>query len=167
MFRPITYAPRGRISHSFATLSASLARGSPMCQPCSSSPLFPRGCSRLWSGPATKPSSEIDMWQVVSGTANPPEWLQSASGRADGSSEGSSGRGVGVLHRGGEGLGALLRRGRVHPHDLPAVAVQVEEAARVHEAVVLGAICPAAARRERGCADRVDLLAGRHAEAVQ
>ena len=67
MFRPITYAPRGRMSHSFATLSASLARGSPMCQPCSSSPRLPRGSSRLWSGPATKPSSEIDMWQVVSG----------------------------------------------------------------------------------------------------
>src|SRR6476659_6688417 len=70
MFRPITYAPRGRMSHSFATLSASLARGSPMCQPCSSSPRLPRGFSRLWSGPATKPSSEIDMWQVVSGIAN-------------------------------------------------------------------------------------------------
>src|SRR5436190_14543403 len=70
MFRPITYAPRGRMSHSFATLSASLARGSPMCQPCSSRPRLPRGSSRLWSGPATKPSSEIDMWQVVSGTAN-------------------------------------------------------------------------------------------------
>src|SRR4051812_25178161 len=68
MFRPITYAPRGRISHSFATLSASLALGSPMCQPCSSRPRLPRGFSRLWSGPAAKPSSEIDMWQVVSGT---------------------------------------------------------------------------------------------------
>ena len=56
--------------HSFATLSASLARGSPMCQLCSSSPRLPRGASRLWSGPATKPSREIDMWQVVSGTAN-------------------------------------------------------------------------------------------------
>src|SRR5205085_5385885 len=30
-------------------------------------PRFPSGFSRLWSGPATKPSSEIDMWQVVSG----------------------------------------------------------------------------------------------------
>jgi len=28
---------------------------------------LPSGFSRLWSGPATKPSSEIDMWQVVSG----------------------------------------------------------------------------------------------------
>src|SRR5829696_2033459 len=55
MFRPITYAPRGRMSHSFATLSASLARGSPMCQPCSCRPRLPKGCSRLWSGPATKP----------------------------------------------------------------------------------------------------------------
>ena len=40
-----------------------------------------------------------------------------------------SGRGVGVLHGGRERLGALLRRRRVHPHDLPAVAVEVEEAA--------------------------------------
>ncbi len=70
MFRPITYAPRGRMSHSAATLSASLARGSPMCQPCSSRPRLPSGSSRLWSGPATKPSNEIDMWHVVSGTAN-------------------------------------------------------------------------------------------------
>ena len=61
MFRPITYAPRGRMSHSVAILSASVARGSPMCQPCSSWPRFPSGLSRLWSGPATKPSSEIDM----------------------------------------------------------------------------------------------------------
>ena len=40
-----------------------------------------------------------------------------------------SGRSVGVLHGGRERLGALLRRRRVHPHDLPAVAVEVEEAA--------------------------------------
>jgi hypothetical protein len=31
---------------------------------------LPRGSSWLWSGPATKPSNEIDMWQVVSDTAN-------------------------------------------------------------------------------------------------
>lgn len=42
---------------------------------------------------------------------------------------GGSGRAVGVLHGGRERLGALLRRRRVHPHDLPAVAVEVEEAA--------------------------------------
>src|SRR3954451_24638872 len=71
MFRPITYAPRGRMSHSVATLSASVALGSPMCQPWSSSPRFPRGSSRLWFGPATKPSSEMDMWQVVSDTEPP------------------------------------------------------------------------------------------------
>src|SRR3954467_7864505 len=69
MFRPITYAPPGRMSRPVATLSASLARGSPMCQPCSSLPRLPRGSSRLWSGPATKPSSEIDMRHVLSGTA--------------------------------------------------------------------------------------------------
>src|SRR4029453_16017809 len=45
------------------------ASGSPMCQPCSSSPRLPRGFCRLWSGPATKPSNEIDMWQGVSDTA--------------------------------------------------------------------------------------------------
>jgi hypothetical protein len=42
---------------------------------------------------------------------------------------GGSGLGVGVLHGRRERLGALLRRRRVHPHDLPAVAVEVEEAA--------------------------------------
>src|SRR3954469_19241010 len=40
-----------------------------------------------------------------------------------------SGRGVGVLHGGRERLGAPLHRRWVHPHDLPAVAVEVEEAA--------------------------------------
>src|SRR4029077_6147739 len=53
---------------------------------------------------------------------------------------GGSGRGVSVLHGGRERLGALLRRRRVHPHDLPAVAVEVEETACVHETEVLGAI---------------------------
>src|SRR3954452_15308772 len=43
---------------------------------------------------------------------------------------GGSGRGAGVLHRGRRGrLGAPLRRRRVHPHDLPAVAVEVVETA--------------------------------------
>src|SRR5437660_12889055 len=55
------------MSQPVAVASASLARSSPRCQPWSSLPRFPSGCSRLWSGPATKPSSEIDMWQVVSG----------------------------------------------------------------------------------------------------
>lgn len=32
------------------------------------------GCSRLWSSPATNPSSEIDMWQVVSGIHDPFEF---------------------------------------------------------------------------------------------
>src|SRR6478752_1643887 len=66
MFRPMTYAPRGRISQSAAVASASFARGSPICQRCSSMPPMPRPFSRLCSGPATKPSSEMDMWQVVS-----------------------------------------------------------------------------------------------------
>src|SRR3954453_16303274 len=67
MFRPMTYAPRERMSQSVAVASASLARSSPRCQAWSSRPRLPSGFSRLWSGPATKPSSEIDMWQVGSG----------------------------------------------------------------------------------------------------
>src|SRR6185312_11246560 len=74
---------------------------------------------------------------------------------------------AGVLHGGRGRVGALLRRHRVHPHDLPAVAVEVEEAARVHEAVVLGVIRLGATRCERGGGERVDLIAGRDAEAVQ
>src|SRR5271170_6096362 len=50
-----------------AVASASFARSSPRCQLWTSLPRFPSGFSRLWSGPATKPSSEIDMWQLVSG----------------------------------------------------------------------------------------------------
>src|SRR3954454_16957851 len=61
------------MSQPAAVSSASLARGSPRCQAWSSLPRFPSGCSRLWSGPATKPSSEIDMWQVVSGIRGPFE----------------------------------------------------------------------------------------------
>src|SRR5215207_10192816 len=67
------------MSQPTAVSSASLARASPRCQPWSSLPRFPSGCSRLWSGPATKPSSEIDMWQVVSGIATPPKALTIAS----------------------------------------------------------------------------------------
>ena len=60
------------MSHPVAISSASVARGSPMCHPpCTSMPRFPSGSSRLWSGPATKPSSEIDMWQVVSDISTP------------------------------------------------------------------------------------------------
>lgn len=53
--------------------------------------------------------------------------LQRAGARAEHS--GGSGRAVDVLRGGRERLGALLRRRRVHPHDLPAVAVEVKEAA--------------------------------------
>jgi hypothetical protein len=56
MFRPITYAPGGRMSHSFAALSASLALGSPICQPCSSRPACPRGPAG--SGPARRRSRQ-------------------------------------------------------------------------------------------------------------
>ena len=63
------------------------------------------------------------------GPAYPPGRLHPAATRYTGERGDGSGRGVGVLH-GGRGLfGALLRRRRIHPHDLPAVAVEVEEAA--------------------------------------
>src|ERR671921_340675 len=55
------------MSQPSAVASASFARSSPRCQLWTSLPRFPSGFSRLWSGPATKPSSEIDMWQVVRG----------------------------------------------------------------------------------------------------
>src|SRR4051812_17702381 len=54
------------MSQPAAVASASFARSSPRCQLWSSLPRFPSGFARLWSGPATKPSSEIDIWQVVS-----------------------------------------------------------------------------------------------------
>ena len=59
MFRPITYAPRGRMSHSFAALSVSLARGSPICQPCSSRPRLPRGSCE--TGPARRRSRQATL----------------------------------------------------------------------------------------------------------
>src|SRR5215210_5751235 len=58
------------MSQPSAVASASFARSSPRCQLWTSLPRFPSGFSRLWSGPATKPSSEIDMWQVVRGIAS-------------------------------------------------------------------------------------------------
>src|SRR5689334_5103476 len=63
------------MSQPVAVASASLARSSPRCQVWSSRPRLPSGSSRLWSGPATKPSSEIDMWQVVSGIGALPRWF--------------------------------------------------------------------------------------------
>src|SRR3954466_3067527 len=71
------------MSQPAAVSSASLARSSPRCQRRSSLPRFPSGRPRRWSGPATKPSSEIDMWQAVSGIATPPKALTiSSSGAA-------------------------------------------------------------------------------------
>src|ERR671922_239864 len=60
------------MSQPAAVLSASLTRSSPRCQACSSLPRLPSGSSRLCSGPATKPSSEIDIWHVVSCTNTLP-----------------------------------------------------------------------------------------------
>jgi hypothetical protein len=59
----------------------------------------------------------------------PARRLPPAATRPTGERGDRSGRGVGVLHGGRELPGALLRRRRIHPHDLPAVAVEVEEAA--------------------------------------
>src|SRR4051794_23358863 len=110
------------MSQPTAVSSASLARSSPRCQPCSSLPRFPSGCSRLWSGPATKPSSEIDMWQVVSGIATPSEGVEIASSgprssrrRGAGGARGS--RGDLLSEEGGEPVeqqaGAVLALGRI------------------------------------------------------
>src|SRR5690242_3140414 len=66
----------------------------------------------------------------------------------------------------GEGLGALLDRGLVHPHDLPVMPVEVLEAAAVHEAVVLRRITIGVAARGRDIGQRgVDMLAAVAAEA--
>src|SRR6195952_3617592 len=70
------------MSHPVAISSASFARGSPMCHRCTSTPRLPSGSSRLWSGPATKPSSESDIWQVVS-VIGTPKWLRVAIGFGD------------------------------------------------------------------------------------
>src|ERR1700685_2489787 len=66
------------MSQPSAVASASFARSSPRCQLWTSPPRLPSGFSRLCSGPATKPSSEIDMWQVVSGMAS-SRWLRFGS----------------------------------------------------------------------------------------
>src|SRR6476469_10933204 len=59
------------MSQPAAVLSASVARSSSRCQLCNSIPRLPSGSSRLCSGPATKPSSEIDIWHVVSCMKHP------------------------------------------------------------------------------------------------
>ena len=69
--------------------------------------------------PAEQPLGPV---RVLSPACSRP--TQHTGERGDG-----SGRGVGVLHGGRELPGALLRRRRIHPHDLPAMAVEVEEAA--------------------------------------
>jgi transposase len=74
-------------------------------------------------GPATWPVACCSCHEQANAHAEPIPW------RCSRRLSGGSGRGVGVLHGGRERLGALLRRRRVHPHDLPAVAVEVEEAA--------------------------------------
>jgi hypothetical protein len=51
--------------------------------------------------------------------------------------------------------------------NLPAVAVEVEEASRVHEAVVLRVVVVLAVRGRRGICDRVGLVRTGHAEAEE
>src|SRR4051795_12115139 len=101
------------MSQPAAVLSASLARSSPRCQRWTSLPPLPSGWSRLWSGPATKPSSEIDMWQVVSDIGTPLKALTMASGAAG--ARGSRGDLFG--EEGGEPVeqqaGAVLALGRI------------------------------------------------------
>src|SRR3954452_4365148 len=111
------------MSHPTAVSSASLARSSPRCQAWSSLPRLPSGCSRLWSGPATKPSSEIDMWQVVSGIATlsiDVDDLQAAARRSTGrrGADGARGsRGDLLAEEGGEPVeqqaGAVLALRRI------------------------------------------------------
>src|SRR3954454_10068415 len=131
MFRPMTYAPRGRMSQSVAVASASLARSSPRCQAWSSRPRLPSGFSRLWSGPATKPSSEIDMWHVVSGIGVLSVSLRLASGVRGRAFRLGSDRGwpmeprqldpavaVRGSHHGDVGTDAVEPHGLVHPRPL-------------------------------------------------
>ena len=71
MLRPITYAPRadaGLLGRDVGLVSALVAQV-PGVQPhaADAEPL-----SRLWSGPATNPSSEIDIWHVVSCIGSSP-----------------------------------------------------------------------------------------------
>jgi hypothetical protein len=71
MLRPITVAPRFDRASS---TTAELGDASPPCMPCSlrhassaiahsciCSPPMPSGSSRLWPGPATNPSSDIEI----------------------------------------------------------------------------------------------------------
>ena len=56
MFRPMMYAPAEQIASRLGRVARS---GSSNIHRCSASPPTPSGCSRSWSGPAMKPSSEI------------------------------------------------------------------------------------------------------------
>jgi hypothetical protein len=61
MFRPMTTAPTF-LFHRFAySASASLPPRAAKAHSCSDSPPSPSGFSRLWFGPAMKPSIEIEM----------------------------------------------------------------------------------------------------------
>src|SRR3954451_25298232 len=110
------------MSQPAAVSSDSLARSSPRCQLWSSLPRFPSGCSRLWFGPATKPSSEIDMWQVGSGIATLSKALTIASGsprstRRPGADGARGSRGDLLTEEGGEPVeqqaGAVLALRRI------------------------------------------------------
>src|SRR4051812_38106200 len=105
MLRPLTEGPRGRINQLWAVRSAG-STTSPRCQAWTCMPPTPSGFSRLWLGPAAKPSSEMDMWHVVkvmesqTGTdreTHRRDSLQRCSSDASGRSHPvSSGRPIGV-----------------------------------------------------------------------
>src|SRR6185295_12371365 len=111
------------MSQPTAVSSASFARSSPRCQAWTSLPRFPSGCSRLWSGPATKPSSEMDMWQVVSGIATPQKaltnckWWPRSTRRQAGGAGARGSRGDLLGEEGGEPVeqqtGAVLTLRRI------------------------------------------------------
>src|SRR5215204_1875172 len=63
--------------------------------------------------------------------------------------------------------GTLLDGLRVHPHDLPGVAVEVVEATAVHEAVVLWVASRRRAGVGRGVGERVDAIARLGGDAEQ
>ena len=78
MLRPMMNAPTPATI--VAAISSSVAVPLPNIHSCRRSPPVPSGSSRLWSGPAAKPSSETPIWQLtwlISPTCrSPAPWPQ-------------------------------------------------------------------------------------------
>src|SRR3954454_25154586 len=88
-------------------------------------------------------------------------WMQQAASSSDSLCKGSGGFGLMAAHRGKRGF-------EVHPHRLDDMAVEVLEAAAIHEAMVLlRAGIGLAARRAGSLDDRVDLGAAVARQAEQ